>query len=56
MGDLRNVSKTEERLKEVEKLGFKACIVPEGVNFKSDKLEVIKVSNLEEAARKGLSS
>ena len=54
LGDLRSVSKSQERLNEVEKLGFKQCIIPKGTDFKSDELEVIQTSNLEEAVKKAL--
>lgn len=54
LGEVRKVSKAHERLKEIEKLGFKYCIVPDGFNYKFDNLEIIKVSNLEEAAEKAL--
>ncbi len=52
LGEVRNISKTKERIKEVESLGFKQCIVPHLTDEKSDKLEIIKVSNLEEASQK----
>ncbi len=56
LGEIRNVSKAKERLKEVEKLGFKNAVVPSGVDFSSKSLKVIKVSNLEEALKYALSS
>lgn len=56
LGEVRNVTKWEERLKEVEKLGFKCAIVPRGADFKSKSLEVIQAHTLEEAIKRGLSS
>lgn len=54
-GEVRSVFKLEQRLKEAERLGFTAAIVPEaaGVNEEkktSEKLKLIKVKNLEELA------
>jgi len=54
LGEIRKVSRSQERLKEIEKLGFKRCVVPVGVDYKSDTMEIIRVSNLEEFERKAL--
>jgi DNA repair protein RadA/Sms len=48
--ELRPVFRLEQRLKEAEKLGFKAAIVPESVDYKGGKLKLIKLSNLQELA------
>ena len=53
-GEVRNVNMVEKRLKEVEKLGFKKCIIPESnkkllkENF---KLDIIGVGNINEAMK-----
>jgi len=52
LGEVRSISKAQERLKEVEKLGFTSCIVPQGVDYSSKSLEIIKVSNIDEAVTK----
>ena len=46
-GEIRNITQLEQRLKEAEKLGFKKAILPE-VKIKSSKLELQKISNIEE--------
>ncbi|MDD2680549.1 MAG: DNA repair protein RadA [Patescibacteria group bacterium] len=46
--ELRPVFRLEHRLKEAEKLGFKSAIVPAGVEYKSGKLKLLKISNLGE--------
>ena len=53
-GEVRNVNLIEKRLKEVEKLGFKTCIIPESnKKYLKDKfdLEIIGVKNINEAMR-----
>ena len=54
-GEIRRVNLIEKRLKEVEKLGFKKCIIPEN-NKKSlkdeYKLDIIGVKNIGEALKK----
>ena len=54
-GEVRRVNLIEKRLKEVEKLGFKTCIIPEN-NKKglkdTYKLDIIGVKNIGEALRK----
>jgi DNA repair protein RadA/Sms len=47
-GEVRVVSKLEERLREAEKLGFKKAIVPDGL-VKAGEIAVVKVKNLGEA-------
>lgn len=46
-GEVRNVSKLEQRLKEAEKLGFSQAIIPD-TNVKAGKLRLKKVKNLTE--------
>lgn len=53
-GEVRNVNLIEKRLKEVEKLGFKTCIIPESnKRYLKDRfnLEIIGVKNINEAMR-----
>lgn len=49
-GEIRNVSKLEQRLKEAEKLGFNKAIIP-SVDIKSDKIKLIKIKNIPEAIK-----
>ena len=53
-GEVRRINLIEKRLKEAEKLGFKACIIPES-NKKglkeSYKLDIIGVKNVREAMK-----
>lgn len=46
--ELRPVFRLEQRLKEAEKLGFKSAIIPEGAEYKSGKLKLLKINNLGE--------
>lgn len=46
-GEVRNVSKLEQRLKEAEKLGFNKAIIPDSA-VKIGKLEIVKMKNLNE--------
>jgi DNA repair protein RadA/Sms len=46
--ELRPVFRLEQRLKEAEKLGFKSAIIPEGAEYKSGKLKLLKIKNLGE--------
>lgn len=46
-GEVRNVSKPEQRLAEAEKLGFVQAMVPD-YQVKAKKLKLIKIKNLEE--------
>ena len=54
-GEVRRINLIEKRLKEIEKLGFKKCIIPEN-NKKSlkdeYKLDIIGVQNIGDAMRK----
>ncbi len=53
-GEIRNVNLIEKRLKEIEKLGFKTCIIPESnKRHLKDKfnLEIISVKNINEAMK-----
>jgi len=54
-GEVRTVNLIEKRIKEVEKLGFKKCIIPESNKklLKEDyKLDIIGVKNINEAMSK----
>ena len=54
-GEVRSVNLIEKRIKEVEKLGFKTCIIPESnkkVLKEKYKLDIIGVKNIGEALRK----
>lgn len=46
--ELRPVFRLEQRLKEAEKLGFKSAIIPEGAEYKTGKLKLLKIKNLGE--------
>ena len=53
-GEVRNVNMVEKRLKEVEKLGFKKCIIPESnkkLLKEKFKLDIIGVRNINEAMK-----
>ena len=53
-GEVRNVNLIEKRLKEVEKLGFKKCIIPENnkkLLKESYKLDIIGVKNINDAIK-----
>ena len=54
-GEVKRINLIEKRLKEIEKLGFKTCIIPEN-NKKglkdSFKLDIIGVKNIGEALKK----
>ena len=52
-GEIRPVQRGVDRIREVEKLGFKRVIIPRGnvSGIKSSKLEIIAVNNLEQAVR-----
>ena len=47
-GEVRNVSKLDQRLKEAEKLGLATAIIP-SAEIKTKKIKTIKVKNLSEA-------
>lgn len=52
-GEVRYVPQLEKRIKECEKLGFKRVICPAvNANFKSSKLEIIRVKTLTQAIEK----
>jgi DNA repair protein RadA/Sms len=46
-GEIRNISKLEQRLKEAEKLGFIKAIVP-NIEIKTSKIKLKKVKNISE--------
>ena len=46
-GEVRNIFRLEERLKEAERLGFKAALIP-NTEVKAGKLEITKIKNLED--------
>ncbi len=52
-GEIRPVQRGLDRIKEVEKLGFRRLIMPKGnqSGVKSSKLEIVSVNTLEEAIR-----
>lgn len=52
-GEIRPVQRGLDRIKEVEKLGFKRLIIPKGnqSGIKSSKLHIMAVSTLEQAVR-----
>lgn len=53
-GEVRSVNMIEKRLREIEKLGFKTCIIPENnKKLLKDKfnLEIIGVKNINEAVK-----
>ena len=56
-GELRSVSNLGQRLSEVRRLGFQTCVIPAQKQRKAptlDGLQIIEVSNIEEALRKVL--
>lgn len=53
-GEVRSVNMIEKRIKEVEKMGFKKCIIPESnkkVLKEKFKLDIIGVSNIRDAMK-----
>ncbi|MBU1992851.1 MAG: DNA repair protein RadA [Patescibacteria group bacterium] len=48
-GEIRSVTKLEQRLKEAEKLGMKQAVIPRTSEKLSTKLKLIQVSNIREA-------
>ena len=51
-GELRSVNMIEKRIKEVEKLGFKTCVIPESnkkVLKEKFKLDIIGAKNIVDA-------
>jgi len=57
-GEIRPVQRGLDRIKEVEKLGFKRLLMPKGnqSGIKSSKLEIIVVNTLEQAVRHAFDS
>ncbi len=56
-GEIRSVANLEQRLREAQNLGFKRAIIPEtdqGLKKKLKGIELIEVSNLQEALEKAL--
>ena len=54
-GEVRSINLIDKRLKEVEKLGFKTCIIPESnkkLLKENYKLDIIGVKNVNEAMQK----
>ena len=53
-GEVRGINLIEKRIKEVEKLGFKTCIIPESnkkLLKEKFKLDIIGVNNINEAMK-----
>jgi len=51
-GEIRPVTRIEQRIGEAEKLGFKSIIIPrynKGVDFKKFDIRVVQAGKLEEA-------
>jgi DNA repair protein RadA/Sms len=54
-GEIRRVSRPEERMKEAARLGFRRCVAPaRGVPRSMDAIEVVAVGDLREAFAAGL--
>ena len=53
-GEVRNVSRREQRLKEAEKLGFTKTIIP-NCNIKTVKIKLEKIKNINEIIKKASS-
>ena len=54
-GEVRSINLIDKRLKEIEKLGFKTCIIPESnkkLLKESYQLDIIGVKNIDEALKK----
>ena len=54
-GEVRSINLIDKRLKEIEKLGFKTCIIPESnkkLLKESYQLDIIGVKNINEALKK----
>lgn len=47
-GEIRNVTRLEARLKEAERLGFKAAAIPASAVMESNKLEIAKIKKVSE--------
>ncbi|PWE00257.1 DNA repair protein RadA [Marinilabilia rubra] len=53
-GEIRPVTRIEQRVSEAEKLGFKSIVVPRynrGINFEDYNIKVVQASKIEEAFR-----
>ena len=50
-GELRNISRLDERLKEATKLGFKKMIIPAASQPKADGLKILKIKNVSEIVK-----
>ena len=53
-GEVRSVNMIEKRVKEIEKLGYKKCLIPENnkkVLKENYKLDIIGVSNINDALK-----
>ena len=50
-GEIRNIGKLEQRLKEAEKLGFTKAIVPD-TNIKAKNIKLTKVKNINDIVKK----
>ncbi len=50
-GEIRNISKLEQRLKEAEKLGFTKAIVPD-TNIKAKNIKLTKIKNINDIVKK----
>lgn len=54
-GEIRTVNLIDKRLKEVEKLGFKTCFIPENnkkLLKENYKLDIIGLQNINDAMKK----
>ena len=54
-GEIRQVTRIEQRISEAEKLGFNAILIPannlKGINTSKSKIKIIEISKVEEAFR-----
>jgi DNA repair protein RadA/Sms len=50
-GELRNISRLDERLKEAKKLGFKNAYIPAASQPKADGLKISKIKNVSEIVK-----
>ena len=52
-GEIRQVTRIEQRIGEAEKLGFKSIVIPKnntkGINTSKSKIKIVEVSKVEEA-------
>ena len=47
-GEVRNVARLAERLKEAEKLGFTKAIIPDGKAVETNQIKLVKIKNVAE--------